>query len=158
MGFFPTRYSTHSYPHPTGYSPVRNRYISNIKSHITVQQEKIVRTDSAILSVSIHGAWRPVRLILTERHLICQQASRIAWSVPLDAVFRIKIVETRVLLGLKRKVLLIEVGKAKGLVCVNNPEEWKDLIRSGMVSGPQSETEANGSIANKDDLAQPERP
>jgi hypothetical protein len=92
---------------------------------------------------------------LTERHLICQQASRIAWSVPLTAVLRIKIVETRVPLGQKRKVLLFEVGKAKGLVRVDNPEEWKDLILSRMVSGPQSETEANGSIANNDDLAKP---
>lgn len=138
MGFSPTRFSPNVYPHPTGYSPVRNRYISHVKrsNSIPAQQEEIVKTDSGVLCVSIYGAWRPVKLILTDRYLACQQASKIVWWIPLSGAFRIDIVEARVLLGLKRKVLLIEVGKAKGLVCVKNPEEWKNLIQSRTPKAP----------------------
>ena len=158
MGFSPTRYSPHSNLHPTGWSPVGNRYISHIRGsnsiprignpksgmNVAVQQEKIIRTDSGVLCVSIYGAWRPIKLVLTERRLVCQQGSNIVWSVPLYEALRVNVVEARVVLGLKRKALLIEVGKAKGLVYVKNPEEWRNLIQSRTVPGLQSEAEVRG--------------
>lgn len=96
---------------------------------ITVQTERIVKSGSAAICVNTYGGvWRPVNLILTDERLICQQGYKVIFSIPLCAVLGVEVVKTKVMLGLKRKGLLVDAGKAKRLICMNSPEQWRNLI------------------------------
>jgi hypothetical protein len=108
---------------------------------IIVQPERIVKSGSAAVCVNTyHGVWRPVSLILTDERLICQQGNKVVLSVPLYAFLAVEVVKTRVMLGLKRKSLLIHTGKAKRLICMNNPEEWMNIILQS-TANPRLQTE-----------------
>lgn len=96
---------------------------------ITVQPERILKSCSGAVCVNAYGGiWRPVSLILTDQRLVSQQGHKVMFSVPLYAILGVEVVKARVMLGLKRKALLVDAGKAKRLICMNNPEGWRDLI------------------------------
>lgn len=90
--------------------------------------DEVIRSDSAVLCVSIYGIWRPIRLMLTGEQLICRQGLKTVSSVLLSTVQCVEVVEAKVMLGVKRKVLLVEAGRIRRLICVKEPETWRDHI------------------------------
>lgn len=92
--------------------------------------EEIIQRGSACICVGLHySSWRPVNLILTNKRLLfCQPSFRIISEVMLDKVTDIAVVQTRFILGLKRKSLHIQMDEKHRYVAVNNPYGWKDAI------------------------------